>query len=418
MKRLCMFTMLTLFLGLVFCEVKQITVLAVSDGPINGTTVLTEAIKKFKVDYPKTAVEIIMVDQTGGSTITIDSMLAAGEAPNIYFDSTVRVGKYMVPEYALDLATSIRDISKYGKNDLAPFTKNGKIYGLPMPGSAQGMFINLDIMKEIGYVVPNDWTIKDFLTMAELVRVKYNGKKYATAMFAANQSGDYLINNWFAAFGVPFYENGNYDKPVMSDKGGAKVYSFYQLLMTNGYIPKDSAVLSDDDMIIEWEKGNYAATGFFATWTGPYFESAITQGLIKQIPNYKFVPFPRAEGVKKVPTYINTTAIVIHKTGTEADVVSARFVELMNGPDIQGMSAKYGGSTPSRPDATFQPSDIHVKTIADIIATQGVMDVGLTDPRFPERRAIQFPILQKVLTFKMTPENAIKEYQKKMTEVK
>ena len=48
----------------------------------------------------------------------------------------------------------------------------------------------------------------------------------------------------------------------------------------------------------------------------------------------------------------------------------------------------------------------------------GVMDVGLSDPRFPERRALQYPILQKVLNFKITPEKAIVEYQKTMKKVK
>ena len=42
---------------------------------------------------------------------------------------------------------------------------NGKQLGLPMTGSAQGMAINLDIMKEIGYTVPDNWTIDDFLKM-------------------------------------------------------------------------------------------------------------------------------------------------------------------------------------------------------------------------------------------------------------
>ena len=58
--------------------------------------------------------------------------------------------------------------------------------------------------------------------MAELVKQKYNGKKFATGMFAANQSGDYLLNNWFASFGVSFYKNGDYNNPVMASTGGAK----------------------------------------------------------------------------------------------------------------------------------------------------------------------------------------------------
>ncbi len=112
------------------------------------------------------------------------------------------------------------------------------------------------MMKEIGYTVPDNWTIDDFLKMAELVKQKYNGKKWATGMFAANQSGDYYINNWFASFGANWYNNKNYDKAVVADNGGAKVYEFYQTLVKNGYVPPNCATLNDDDYVEEFPKLN------------------------------------------------------------------------------------------------------------------------------------------------------------------
>ena len=418
MKRIIfIFSMFCFFSGLFFAG-EKITILSAGDVQFGNSSLFKETIKKFNAEYPSVEVEMLAVDQTTGATITMDALLAAGDAPNIYYDSMVRAGKYMVKDYALDLRQYITDLKTYNPGLLATFTKNGALLGLPMPGSSQGMFINLDIMKEIGYTIANDWTITDFLKMAELVKQKYNGKKYATGMFAANQSGDYLINNWFAAFGVPFYENGNYDKPVMADRGGAKVYAFYQLLMKNGYIQKDAASIGDEEFIVQWFSGNIAATAFFQSWAPTYYESALAQGVISKIPNYKFVAFPRAPGVQKVPTYTNGYGVVIHKTGTKLDKYASRFVEILNSAEMQGNCAKFMNLSPNRTDATHYPTDAHLKEIENIIAVNGVMDVGLSDPRFPERRATQFPILQKVLTFKMTPEEAITEYQKKMAAVK
>ena len=78
--------------------------LAYADIPFGDEGSLFEnTVTMLKKDYPNVEVEFLSVDQQGGSTITMDSLLAAGDAPNIYFDSQVRTGKYLVAEYALDL---------------------------------------------------------------------------------------------------------------------------------------------------------------------------------------------------------------------------------------------------------------------------------------------------------------------------
>jgi ABC-type glycerol-3-phosphate transport system substrate-binding protein len=411
---ICLFAILAYS---VFAE--KITVLAYADIPFgNEGSLFKNTVAMFKKYYPNIEVEFLSVDQQGGSTITMDSLLASGDAPNIYFDSQVRTGKYLVPEYALDLKTYIHDLNKYDQEVLTPFIKKGRLLGLPAPGSSQGMFVNLDVMKEVGYTVPENWTISDFLKMAELIKQKYNGKKFATGMFAANQSGDYLLNNWFASFGVSFYQNGDYNNPVMANTGGAKVFEFYQTLMKNGYIHPNSANLTDDDYIMQWMKGEIVATAFFPTWCKAYFDSALSQGLIKKIPEYKIVSFPRAPGVDKVPTYTNSYGIVVHKTGTKLDEISARFVEYFNSASNQEFQAKYQNNTPNRIDAKYNPTDVGIIAVDKLVKENGVMDVGLSDPRFPERRALQYPILQKVLNFKITPEKAIIEYQNAMKKVK
>ena len=393
---------------------QTITVLHAGETKIGNSTDFKIAESLLKQDFPGVKVEWMKMDLSDGSTLTMDAMLAAGEAPNLYLDSMVRASKYLIPEYALPLDGLIRDMDKYLPSSI--FNINGKVLGLSLGGSGQGMAINLDMMKEIGFTVKPDWTIADFLKMAELVKQKYGGKKWATGMFAANQSGDYLINNWYASFGVKWYENGNYNKALVAQNGGAKVYEFYQTLAKKGYIPPNSATLSDDDYVIQWAKGDLAATAFFPSWVQSYFDTVIQQKLIDKPFNYAFVPFPRAQGVSKVGTYINGTVAIVHKTGKPLDNAVVRLLEYLSVPEIEnGQSAL--GILPDKV-GTKPPTDPYTSQIATIVSNNGIHDFGLADKRFTERRALQYPILQQVLNFKLTPEEAIQKFEKALNGVK
>lgn len=380
----------------------------------NGSTLFGNAEAALLKDYPKAKITWSKIDLSDGSTLTMDAMLAAGTAPNVYIDTMVRASKYMVADFALPLDGQIRDLNKYNPGVLDPYRKDGKLLALPVPGGAQAMCINLDIMADIGYTVPANWTIQDFKAMADLVKAKYAGTKWATGMFAANQSGDYLINAWYATFGVNWYA-GSYDMAKVADNGGDRVYEWYQTMARNEWIPPNAATLNDDDYAAQWYRGQLAATAFFPNWTAGYFKTAEAEGL-KPF-NYTFVPFPRAEGVTKVPTYNSNGAMVVHKTGTDADIVAARLVEYINSARLQGELAKVAQVIPNRSDATAQPTDPHVQEVVAIVREQGLQDVGITDSRFTERRSLQFPILQQILTFKMTPKDGISLFQQKLTAV-
>jgi ABC-type glycerol-3-phosphate transport system substrate-binding protein len=418
-KFLAIIFSLVLAVGL-FAAPVTITVLSSGYGAwpdgTDGWKVATAMLHK---DFPDVKVDLLQMNLASGSSLSMDAMLAAGTPPNIMFDNMVRASKYMVPEFALDLNKYIRDIGYYDKNILAEYTRNGALLGLPIPAHTQGMCINTDIMKEIGYTVKWDWTTDDYLKMCDLVKQKYKGKKFGTMLFAANQSGDYLLHNWFEAFGAHYYLNQDYDNATIAKTGGAKTYEFYQTLVKNGYVPPNASTLNDDDYCLEWSKGNIAAIGFFDPWTYTYIKSAVDQKLIDKPFNYAFVPFPRGPGVAKVPGYSMTGAYVVYKSkNEELNKLSARLVEYLNGSYYQSFTSFWSGTIPNRSDATPPIGNINVEATMRIARENGIYDCGITDPRFTERRALQYPILQKVLNLSITPEAAIKEYEAKLTAVK
>ena len=393
-----------------------ITVLHGGDTIFGETSMFKLAEEKFHKDYPNIKIIWNKLDLSDGSTLTMDAMLAAGTPPNVYTDSMVRASKYMVKEYAYPL-NGIRDLKQYNSGVLDQFYRDGNLMALPQPGGAQAICVNMDVLKELNYTIPKNWTIDDYLELAELVKQKYDGKKYITMLFAANQSGDYLLHNWFEVFGAHYYLNGDYDNATIAKTGGEKAYQFYLKLIKNGYVPANAAMVNDDEYALQWYSGNLVATPFFPSWVKPYFKTAKDQGMDNF--NYKFVPFPTdGKNGKGVPLYVNGAAWVVYKTGTDIDKVAARLVEYMNDAESQGLFAKYTGTPPNRKDAMYQPTDQGTLDIMEIAKAFGFYDAGVTDPRFTERRALQYPILQDLFNGKINPKEAIELYESKLTAIK
>jgi ABC-type glycerol-3-phosphate transport system substrate-binding protein len=90
----------------------------------------------------------------------------------------------------------------------------------------------------------------------------------------------------------------------------------------------------------------------------------------------------------------------------------------MNDAESQGLFAKYNGTPPNRKDAIYQPTDQGTLDIMEIAKAFGFYDAGVTDPRFTERRATQYPILQDLFNGKINPKEAIELYESKLTAIK
>ena len=450
MKRPAIFLFLLLFFSLsVFAtptpETSQrITVLMGPSAPTPSGFILPDyALAQFNKDFPNVEV-VFNVTPTNVITEAMTTALAANDAPNVYMDYIGRVSTYIVPEYALDLRGYVRDLHLYYEGMLDAFTRGDAVLGLPGLGGAQGMAVNMDIMKEIGFTPRADWTIEDFLRMCELVKQKYSGEKWGTGMFAANQSGDYLINNWFAAVGAKFYAPGDYSRTTIATNG-AKVYELFQTMARQGYIRADAAVQTDDDYVLDWANGKLGATAFFPAWLPPYFGVIAEQGNVsaehlallekakKANPDMSFTnlyqaglvpypfevqffPFPRTAGVDRVPTYTSIAAIVVHKTGTDADIWGARFAEYMNDGKSQSEQSS-GGVLPNRRDAPMLSTDPLLLQVQSILAKNGAVDQGGSAAFFNATRVLHYPVLQKVLDLKITPEAAIKEYESALNRV-
>jgi ABC-type glycerol-3-phosphate transport system substrate-binding protein len=323
------------------------------------------------------------------------------------------VSKYMIPGYALPLDDVVRNLDQYNDGILDPYKHDGVLYGLPGQGHANGMAINLDIMADIGYTVPENWTVDDFLEMCELVKQFYGGEKWGTFMYAKTMSGDYMLNTWWGAFGAEMFASGDYSRTTIRETGGAKVHEFYQRLQREGYIPPGSATLDDGGSFGLWGEGKFAAVPFFAGWVETYQKIGVERGFEKF--DLTFVEFPSATG-EPVPVYLTGATVMVVETGTAADAMAARFAEYLEDANAQAIMTRLGGTPPNRKDAILQSADPFQALIGAIAAENGVQDIGGTSPFAAAVRAQHFPILQRVLNFELTPEESIALYEKAVNE--
>jgi len=368
-----------------------------------------DSVEKVMAKFPGLTVEFQKIDLSTGAPVTMDTLIASGMAPDIYNDAMVRLSRYIIPEFALPL-DEYMDLKGY--LGIEPLTKGGKVLALPHSGSAQAMCLNLDLLDKVGYKVPDNWTLDDFLEMCAKVKA-YSDKTgedvYGTGLFAGNQSGDYLWMNWFAVFGVKLYD-ADFTESTQA-KGGEKVWAFFKMLKDKGYVQANSAALNDDDYALDWSKGKFAATAFFPSWNGVYFKSAMEQGLIKAPHRYVYVAFPN-----KAPSATSYSGFVINKNSKEREA-AVELVRLMTTVEKDSERVRIEGLIAYREGSTAKPNDPHVAEVDSVVKANGLYDLGVSNSWFSEVRAQGFPILQAVLNGKLTPAQAAVEYSKKVNEI-
>lgn len=399
---ICLLIPFLLFGGEKTTEIEKLVILK-SPG---DDSAVDNAIAKFTDEFG-IEVEVIDADISTGSTITIDTMIAAGEAPDIYMDYLARTGKFIDPAYAIPLDDYV-DMSVYSEEMMGQFKRGGKYYAIMRPTGAQGMFVNLDILAEAGYEIPDNWTTDDFIDMAEACKAI---GKYATVLFAANQSGDYFYMQYFGSFGAKLY-NDDYTESTADSPEGLATLQFLNMLVEKGYAPRESAVYTDDDYLAELGMGSCAVGGLFIGHLG-ILSSMVEQGAIEAMPNYKFVSFPNDAPACSMPH-----AVVGYNSGDDyRNELVATLMTYIESKEAQTEHLLANGTYSTRTDVTAEQDSDDWRAIKKIVENNGLYDLGLAHPAFGEIRKQMFPLLQEMYSGKLSPEDAIKMYDENVTAI-
>jgi len=274
------------------------------------------------------------------------------------------------------------------------------------------------MLEEIGYgdFDFEDWTIEDFIEIGDAVKATYDDK-WTTMIFFQNQSGDYVWMNWLSTFGAEMYHEGDYTKTAINSPAGVNVFEWFKFLTDNGYTRRDSAILNDDDYLAAIGQGTILFGNSVPGWSLGMQQTAVKQGTSAGIYAYKFVEFPRAPGVTKVPASGSAPGVTAFKNADpDIEEQSAYLAWLYTTAEMQKAPVE-AGSYPTRKSVTYQNKDEYWKQIAKIVADNGTLDLGLSQTFFSDVRLQGFPLGQAVLLGEMTPAEAAAEYEKNVNAI-
>ena len=131
---------------------------------------LEDVVKKTEAAVPGLKLNLDAVDSEVNRKEKLRGEMASGKPPEIFdvFGSP-DAGVYAKEGLMLDLTPIIEELGIKDKFTLLdPFTHDGKVYGLPIGGSIEGIFYNKEYFKQKGLEIPK--TIADLEKVAEAIK--------------------------------------------------------------------------------------------------------------------------------------------------------------------------------------------------------------------------------------------------------
>lgn len=320
---------------------------------------------------PGTKVTIIYRDIKQGS-MTADSLMAAGTPPDVWMDAAGYFKKYLNADYAIPLQKYI-STSVYQKDILDIYTFNGNVYALPEAQVAGGFAINLDMLDQIGYKMPDQagWTTDEFLVLAG--KLKAAGIP-ATMIMGKGGMGTWN-NLWLNAFGAMLFKDG---KVTANSPESVKGLNYIKQLVDLGYAYPNPVEVNDDDGVELFTTGKVFSCVMQNGHTDYWIPEQVKQGKIAKAMRITFVEVPHAPGRAHTPVYGYQTIAVGHFTkGNEAkNKLVAKLTEAFAGKEIQFYNTTVNGGFPTITGfstSTGTAGSDSYKAIGKLSATAGLI---------------------------------------------
>lgn len=295
--------------------------------------------------------------ESGGTTLFMDTAVAAGTMPDIYLDSNIRISKYYNQGLTADLSAvlSTADRTKYG-NILKDFqTPDGKLWGIPVSGGYWDYVINKTLFEKRGLsnLLPKapdySWTTEQYLKAARAINDP--PRVYATAFFAKSPSMDSAFNAFFGGFpGVEFYDPKTKTFKINSPQA-IEALKFLHTLQTENLIVPGPAGFIDDDIDPYWINQQIAMIGG-ANWYTKIANKAIKeQGLAPF--EYILARYPNKPGAPATPVATSDPdGFIVFKQKNPKDMDKIiELIKYLQSPEIASSIAGGWSKVPLRSDA-------------------------------------------------------------------
>lgn len=299
---------------------------------------------EFCADKPGLDWEVVIRDVSKGS-MTFDTMLAAGNPPDIWIDAVGYFAPYLNDDYSIRLNDYI-DLSRFQPAllDLTTDAETGAVYVVPLSNIATGMAINTSMLDAIGYTLPpvEDWTTDEFLRLAE--KLKAVGIPATMVMGKGGLKG--WTNIWMYAFGARMFAPGDWSKVTINSPEAREGLEYIKTLVERGYTPPP--LESNDDLGVElFTTGKVFSCMMQNGHTDYWIPEQVRQGQLEEAFEYTFIEFPHAPGLDHTPVSGYQTSMQAKTTGDPAmDRVLAELVGMLSGMEAQWYYGVMSGGFP------------------------------------------------------------------------
>jgi multiple sugar transport system substrate-binding protein len=341
-------------------------------------------LKQYMQDHPGITVDFALKGyDASGSTLVVDTAVAAGTPPDIYFDTKFRVKKYQDAGLLEDLAPALTaaDIAAYDPAVLAGSKSGTMMWSIPASGGYWNMIVNKTLFEKAGLadLLPKSpdfsWTTDEFMKACEAINDPPN--VYCTAFFAGSTSMDSATNMWLAGFPDCKFFDVDGGKYTANSPACAEAFTFLHGIYDQGLMVPGAAGLIDDTTDPYWLNQQVAML-VQGNWYDSITKKGIAAGSIEAF-DYIFVQVPNKPGTPVTPAGMSNPDVWGVFKQKDADKLKAIYdlIQYMQAPDIAAQIAVGWGKIPVRTDAKFESDD---PAVAEPLAA--ARKFGSYDPYF------------------------------------
>jgi raffinose/stachyose/melibiose transport system substrate-binding protein len=337
--------------------------------------ILDEVVKRTEAEVPGLKFELDGIEDSVNRFTKLPAEMAAGNPPKIFdlFGGNADALKYAKAGRLLDLTPILDELGLKDKflNVFGQFTLDGKIYGLPIGGSVEGVFYNTELFTQNGLNAPT--TFEDLIKAADTLKSK------GITPFAMGSQGAW-VPNMFVNTIIGRYTNGFPNGIVTGEVKWNQPevvagYSLYEEWIKKGYYTKGELGKTYDDMLNEFASGK-AGMMFDGSWRSSAFkEGAVAANMLGKVGFVALPALPNAAGDQTSlnANYSNGYGFSSDLNENELTAVKA-FIKNLYSDEMQLRGLTEDGVLPSMKlsdEAMAQVTDPIVKQVLDVMKAAG-----------------------------------------------
>ena len=383
-------------------------------GPAGYAEAIAEA---FEVENPGVKVEVTTIP-SGNFAQKVATAIAAGMPPNIVGDYIGRLGAWATAEATVPLTLTAEEAADFVPSMIDMFTHKGEVYGLPLRYWVVPYVVNKTMLDEVGVTIPNPSDFPLDLWLEAVEAVSQLEGRYGTAYFANGRSGDYMMLMNYQFYGAQLYESGDYTKTILNSAAGVEALELMLKVVEEGWAVPGVAGLNGTDFANLRHRGVVAMMPGSVNYGKPQYPIDLkADGLIDYDAEFILTGTPHANDSPNPGLYIGPSGVVALDAGDKvANDLAAKFIHFAGSAEQCLIMVKgFKGSFPTRRSISpFAPEEFWNTFTLDLIAANGVMDMGLASPFYLNVRDALYPEHQAAFTGMKTAKEALDDFAAKV----